>query len=100
MSAPLPSSSALTNIEKLGEVLREHFQTSPIGMLLLGEDRRILVANEAVGRMTGITAAILPGSSFRRFLWSDSPSDLEERVFEDVDREGRWLGEVDFRSSI
>jgi PAS domain S-box-containing protein len=100
MSAPLQSTSALGQIEQLGEALREHFQRSPVGMLLMGDDRRILAANDSVSRITGISAAILPGSSLRRFLSSDAPSDLEERVFAELAREGRWLGEVDFRSSV
>ena len=80
--------------------MRDHFDRAPIGMLLLGEDRRILTVNQALALFTGINASVLSGSSLGRFLWSDSAADLENRIFEEVDRDGRWLGEVDFRSSI
>jgi len=80
--------------------MRDHFDRAPIGMLLLGEDRRILSVNEALAQFAGISASVLQGSSLGRFLWSDSAADIESRIFEEVDRDGRWLGEVDFRSSI
>jgi len=80
--------------------MREHFDRVLLGMLLLGEDRRILAANQAVAQLTGVGHAILAGSNLRRLLWSDSAADLEERIFEEVDRDGRWLSEVELRSSI
>src|SRR4051812_23416952 len=91
LAAPLPG---------LGEALRENFERVPVGHILLAEDRRILVANEALARLAGISASILPGSFLRRFLWSEEAGDLETRIFEEVDRDGRWIGEVDFRSSL
>src|SRR3954468_21773453 len=84
----------------LGEALRENFERVPVGHLLLADDRRILVVNEALSRLAGISASILPGSFLRRFLWSEEAGDLETRIFKEVDRDGRWIGEVDFRSSL
>ncbi len=93
-------STASAQIRGAGEALREHFDRTPIGQLLLGKDRRILAANDALAKLAGINASILPGSFLRRFLWSEEAGDLEERIFLEVDREGRWSGEVDFRASL
>jgi signal transduction histidine kinase len=87
-------------IPGLGDALRENFERVPVGHILLGEDRRIIAVNEALARLAGISASILPGSLLRRFLWSAEADDLESRIFEEVDRDGRWIGEVDFRSSL
>jgi PAS domain S-box-containing protein len=84
----------------LAEALRAYFERAPVGMILLGKDRRIFAVNEALSGLAGINASILPGSFLRRFLWSEEAGDLEDRIFEEVDRDGRWIGEVDFRSSL
>src|SRR6266545_5664226 len=84
----------------LSDALLEHFERTPIGMILLRGDRRILAANEALAALAGINMAILPGSFLRRFLWSEQANDLEDRIFEEVDRDGHWTGEVEFRSSL
>ncbi|TMQ48177.1 MAG: PAS domain S-box protein [Candidatus Eisenbacteria bacterium] len=96
----VPSLSPSANIPGLGEALREHFDRAPVGILLFGNDRRIVAANEALAKLSGIAAVILPGSHLRRFLWSEEAGDLETRIFEEVDRDARWIGEVDFRSSL
>jgi PAS domain S-box-containing protein len=93
-------SPALAQTPGLGEALREYFERTPVGMILLREDRRILAVNSALSNLAGINASILPGSFLRRFLWSDQAGDLEDRIFEEVDRDQRWVGEVDFRSSL
>jgi PAS domain S-box-containing protein len=82
------------------EALIEHFDRAPMGMFLLDADRRFLSANEAFSRLTGVNPSILAGSSLRRFLSSEAPLDLEDRIFDEVAAEGRWLGQVDFRSSL
>jgi PAS domain S-box-containing protein len=87
-------------IPRLGEALAEHFERAPIGMMLLGEDRKIVLANEALAALTGIAVSIMPGSPLRRFLSSDSPFDLEDRVFGEVAATGRWLGQLEIRTSI
>src|ERR1051326_3188570 len=92
--------TALAPLPGLGEALRENFERVPVGHILLAEDRRIIAVNEALSRLAGISASILPGSFLRRFLWSEEATDLESRIFEEVDRDGRWIGEVDFRSSL
>ena len=84
----------------LAEALHAHFERAPVGMILLGKDRRIFAVNDALSNLAGINASILPGSFLRRFLWSEEAGDLEDRIFEEVDRDGRWIGEVDFRSSL
>ncbi len=81
-------------------MLREHFDRAPVGMILLRADRRIVAVNQALATLSGINASVLPGSFLRRFLWSEEANDLEDRIFEVVDREGRWIGEVDFRASL
>ncbi|HYR51780.1 MAG TPA: ATP-binding protein [Candidatus Dormibacteraeota bacterium] len=96
----MPSLSPSASISGLGEALREHFDRSPVGILLLGNDRRIIAANEALAKLSGIAAVILPGSHLSRFLWSEEAGDLEDRIFQEVERDTRWLGEVDFRSSL
>lgn len=93
-------SPALAQTPGLGEALREYFERTPVGMILLREDRRIFAVNSALSSLAGINASILPGSFLRRFLWSDQAGDLEDRIFDEVDREKRWVGEVDFRSSL
>lgn len=67
---------------------------------MLGPDRAILRANEAIAAMTGLTPSILAGSPFRRFLSSDAPLDLEDRIFEDLAHSGSWIGELEIRTSI
>ncbi|HET7497321.1 MAG TPA: ATP-binding protein [Candidatus Eisenbacteria bacterium] len=83
-----------------GGALQQHFENAPIGMLLLGEDRTIVRGNETVASITGLAPAILSGSPFRRFLSTDAPLDLEDRIFEELEHSGRWLGEVEIRTSI
>ena len=94
------TTNATAQIQGLGEALRENFERVPVGHILLGADRRILAVNEALARLAGINVSILPGSFLRRFLWSEEAGDLEERIFGEVDHDGRWIGEVDFRSSL
>jgi PAS domain S-box-containing protein len=94
----VPSTSA--QIQGLGEALRENFDRSHVGSILLNGDRRIIAVNEALSKLAGISASILPGSFLRRFLWSEEAGDLEDRIFHEVDQDGRWIGEVDFRSSL
>ena len=94
----VPSASA--QIQGLGEALRENFDRTHVGHILLDADRRIIAVNEALSQLAGISASILPGSFLRRFLWSEEAGDLEDRIFQEVDQDGRWIGEVDFRSSL
>jgi PAS domain S-box-containing protein len=83
-----------------GDALAQHFENAPIGMLLLAEDRTIVRANETMSSITGLAPAILAGSPFRRFLSTDAPLDLEDRIFEELNYSGRWLGELEIRTSI
>jgi len=69
-------------------------------MLLLAENRTIVRANETMSSVTGLTPAILVGSPFRRFLSDVAAADLEDRIFEELEHSGRWLGEVEIRTSI
>jgi signal transduction histidine kinase len=82
------------------DALQQHFESAPIGMLLLSGDRMIVRANEAMSTISGLQPAILAGSPFRRFLSTDAPLDLEDRVFGEVERSGRWLGEIELRTSL
>lgn len=87
-------------IPRAGDALLEHFDRAPIGLVLLASDRTILRANVAMATITGLAPSVLTGSPFGRFLSSDAPLDLEERLFEDVDHTGHWLGELELRTSI
>jgi PAS domain S-box-containing protein len=82
------------------DALHQHFESAPIGMLLLSGERMIVRANEAMSAISGLQPAILAGSPFRRFLSTDASLDLEDRVFEEVERSGRWLGEIELRTSL
>src|SRR6185503_7744321 len=100
MPAPISGFPSATSAPLLAEALLEHFERAPIGILMLAQDRTILRANEAIAAITGLTPSILAGSPFRRFLSSDAPLDLEDRIFEDLEHSGRWLGELEIRTSI
>ena len=100
MTRPIIDSSTGITPSGLSGALAEHFERSPMGMFLLDADRRFLVANGAFSRLTGTNSAILAGSSLRRFLSSEAPLDLEDRIFQEIAAEGHWLGQIDFRSSI
>lgn len=97
-----PSMQTETSITPSGrsDALAQHFDRCPTGMFLLDVERRFLAANEAFSRLTGVNASILAGSTLRRFLSSEAPLDLEDRIFNEVSAEGHWLGQVDLRSSI
>lgn len=99
MSKTLPG-GASTGAAATAEALQQHFESAPIGMLLLTEDRTIVRANDTLSVVTGLAPAILAGSPFRRFLSTDAPLDLEDGIFEELEHAGRWLGEVEIRTSI
>ena len=97
---PLRGYSPSAAVPLLGDALAEHFDRAPIGLFLLDADRKILRVNEALAQLTGISASILPESSLRRFLSSDAPLDLEDRIFEELSRSNHWNGELELRTSI
>lgn len=99
MSHTLPDGTSI-GAAPTAAALQQHFENAPIGMLLLAGDRTILRANETLSTITGLSPAILAGSPFRRFLSTDAPLDLEDRIFEEMEHAGRWLGEVEIRTSI
>jgi len=100
MAGPIRWISHSAGIPHLGDALAEHFERAPVGMMLLGADRKILRANEAMAALTGIQVSIMPGSPLRRILSSDAAFDLEDRIFEEVALSGRWLGELEIRTSL
>ena len=85
---------------RLEAALLDHFERAPFGLAALGPDRTILRANAALTEATGIPAAVLSGSPLRRILSTDAPIDLEDRIFEELDRAGRWLAELEIRTAI
>jgi PAS domain S-box-containing protein len=97
---PIRGFSPSAAIPLLGEALLEHFDRAPIGLFLLDGDRKILRANEALAQLTGISTSILHDSSLRRFLSSDAPLDLEDRIFDELGRASHWHGELEMRTSI
>ena len=100
MTTPTPRHSTAEVIPRASDALLEHFDRAPIGLLLLDADRKVLRGNDAVAEITGISAPLLVNSSLRRFLSADAPFDLEDRVFEEVARNGSWLGEMEMRTSL
>jgi len=100
VTTPTPRHSTAEVIPRASDALLEHFDRAPIGLLLLGADRKVLRANDAISQITGISATLLVNSSLRRFLSADAPIDLEDRVFEEVARSGSWLGEMEMRTSL
>jgi PAS domain S-box-containing protein len=84
----------------LGDALLEHFDRAPVGLFLLDGDRKILRANDAMAQLTGINPSLLRDSSIRRFLSSEAPLDLEDRIFEELIRSHYWLGELEIRTSV
>jgi signal transduction histidine kinase len=92
--AATPQSSASS------DALLQHFERSPVGVILFGADHGILAANPAALELTGLPASILLGGALHRFLAADAPARMEDRIFEEVDQAGRWLEQVDVRTSI
>jgi PAS domain-containing protein len=100
MDRPHPALTAAASIPNVGSALLQHFDRAPFGLLLLGEDRRILRVNEALAQLAGVPAASLLGFSMRRFLSSDAVFDLEDRLFDEVARSGGWQGELEILTAI
>jgi len=100
VTTPSQGKEAAVAVTNIGDVLLEHFERAPVGLLLFAEDRTILQANRAVVEQTGLAPAILKGAPLRRFLSSESPEELENRIFEEVAANGSWLGQLDVRTSV
>src|SRR5512144_2104548 len=101
MDRPYPALTAAASIPHVGDALLQHFDRAPFGLLLLGEDRRILRANEAMVQLAGLPAPSLLGFSMRRlFLSSDAAFDLEDRLFEEVAQSGGWHGELEVVTAL
>lgn len=99
-AVPGAAAPASTPSTRAGEALLEHFDRAPYGLVLLGGDRKILRVNDAMGQLTGTSAASLLGSSLLVFLSTDSPFDLEDRLFEEVASSGSWFGQLEIVSAI
>lgn len=84
----------------LDGALLEHFDRAPYGLVLIGADRRIVRVNDAMAQLAGASAAALVGSSLRGFLASDSPFDLEDRLFDEVASTGSWFGQLEIVTAI
>ena len=100
MSVAPGATSPSTHGARTGEALLEHFDRAPYGLVLLGGDRKILRVNDALAQLTGTSAASLLGSSLLVFLSTDSPFDLEDRLFEEVASTGSWFGQLEIVSAI
>jgi hypothetical protein len=71
MDRPHPALAAAASIPNVGSALLQHFDRAPFGLILLGEDRRILRVNEALAQLAGIPAASLLGFLiFHGLVWS------------------------------
>jgi signal transduction histidine kinase len=100
MDRPHPALTAAASIPNVGDALLMHFDRAPFGLLLLGEDRRILRANDSIAQLAGMPAASLLGFSLRRFLSSDAAFDLEDRLFDEVAASGGWHGELEIVTAM
>ncbi|HEX5029947.1 MAG TPA: ATP-binding protein [Candidatus Eisenbacteria bacterium] len=100
MDRPHPALTAGASIPNVGDALLQHFDRAPFGLLLLGEDRRILRVNEALAQLAGTPAASLLGYSMRRFLSSEAAFDLEDRLFDEVAQAGGWHGELEIVTAL
>jgi signal transduction histidine kinase len=100
VTTPLAGKRAIDSIPNIGGALVEHFDRAPVGLLLFAADRTILEANKAVVEHTGVAPGILRGAPLRRFLASESPEELEDRIFAEVETNGSWLGQLDVRTSV
>jgi signal transduction histidine kinase len=56
--------------------------------------------NDAMAQLAGASASSLAGSSLRGFLSSDSPFDLEDRLFDEVASTGSWFGQLEIVTAI
>ena len=96
-----PTLTAAVSIPHVGDALLQHFDRAPFGLLLLGEDRKILRVNDAMLQLAGISASSLLGFSLRRlFLSADAAFDLEDRLFEEVAQSGGWHGELEIVTAV
>jgi len=100
VTTPLAGKTAVDLVPNIGDALIEHFDRAPVGLLLFSEGRTILHANRAVVEHTGLAPGILRGAPLRRFLSTESPEGLEERIFSEVEANGSWLGQLDVRTSV
>jgi len=100
MSNPLHPTKIAPRQPATGEALVQHFERSPVGLILFGPDRSIVAANPATLELTGLSSAILHGAKLHRFLAAEAPERLEARIFDEVDETGRWMEQMDVRTSI
>lgn len=100
MTTPPGAAVKTAAVQGINDVLIDHFDRAPVGMILFAADRTILQVNRAVAEHTGLAPGILRGAPLQRFLFSDSPEGLEDRIFEEVALNGSWLGQLDVRTSV
>ena len=105
MSAPArAASTAAGSIARpaapLANALLDHFDRAPYGLVLIGAERKIVRVNDAMAQLAGASAASLVGASLRGFLSTDSPFDLEDRLFDEVARTGSWFGQLEIVTAI
>jgi len=90
--AAASAASAATPSSRIGDALLDHFDRAPYGLVLVGGDRKIMRVNDAMAQLTGTSVTSVVGTSLRGFLSTDSPFDLEDRLFEEVAASGSWFG--------
>ncbi|HET9252538.1 MAG TPA: ATP-binding protein [Candidatus Eisenbacteria bacterium] len=105
MSAPARAASNVAGstarpADPLGDALLEHFDRAPYGLFLIGADRKIVRVNDAMAQLAGATKVALVGASLRGFLSTDSPFDLEDRLFDEVASTGSWFGQLEVVTAI
>ena len=94
------AASAATPSSRIGDALLDHFDRAPYGLVLVGGDRKIVRVNDAMAQLTGTSATSVVGTSLRGFLSTDSPFDLEDRLFEEVAASGSWFGQLEIVTAI
>jgi signal transduction histidine kinase len=98
--AAASATSAATPSTRIGDALLDHFDRAPYGLVLVGADRKIVRVNDAMAQLTGTSATSALGTSLRGFLSTDSPFDLEDRLFEEVTASGSWFGQLEIVTAI
>jgi signal transduction histidine kinase len=98
--AAASAASAATPSSRIGDALLDHFDRAPYGLVLVGGDRKIIRVNDAMAQLTGTSVTSVVGTSLRGFLSTDSPFDLEDRLFEEVAASGSWFGQLEIVTAI
>jgi diguanylate cyclase (GGDEF)-like protein/PAS domain S-box-containing protein len=72
-------------------------EASPLGIFVTDADRRIVSVNPAYTAITGVSREAALGSAPPTFANQQHSSDAVQQLWDDVDHNGTWEGEIDSR---